>query len=184
MSIRHISAILAGGAALTSTEVLVLVALADFADVSEGVCYPPRSLVVKHTRLTDRCVRKILAALVARGLVSVVKASTPRRQPTYQIHFDRLVDLSTFENGTTFRSGRNHVPLRAERRSSPLTGRDLNRQLTVSDPIARALEEQEPEDWFTECGRRHDHACNGRFQHANQLLIDAARRERAGRRLA
>lgn len=70
---------------LTSTEKLVLLALADHASLDGTNVYPGTARLVRMTRLSERWVRKIRRDLIDRGLLIETEPATPTRPAHYRI---------------------------------------------------------------------------------------------------
>lgn len=136
MSIVAINTVLKSSISLSSSETMVLVVLASYADDRGGNCWPSQSTIAREARMVPKGVRNILARLEARGLLSVLEEPSARRSARYQIALPTLSGLASPEGngvplceetqgGTWFPSEGNGVPLRGERGSPDPS---LNRQ--------------------------------------------------------
>lgn len=91
MSFRLVGLVLASEAQVSSSELLVLVTLASFADDSGGSCFPSAALLSKRTRFTTRAIRSILQHLHERGAIEIVPRGRRRyRSAAYRINVDFL----------------------------------------------------------------------------------------------
>ncbi|NAZ37170.1 helix-turn-helix domain-containing protein [Rubellimicrobium sp. CFH 75288] len=68
-------------------ELLVLLALADFAD-DEGFCYPSMPAIAAKARMTERGVRGILRRLEASGWVTTERGGGKGRSSRYRVNPD------------------------------------------------------------------------------------------------
>ncbi len=91
MSIKVMSAVWEGAAADGGT-LLVLLALADYAN-DQGVCWPSRASLAHKARLSERQVRRALAALRAAGAVDVIADAKQHTPPRYRVRVDKLSSL-------------------------------------------------------------------------------------------
>jgi hypothetical protein len=64
----------------------VFMALSEFRDAS-GIVWPSVSTMAAHAGCSERTVQEALPVLVAKGLLSVVAPSTPRRPTVYRVAF-------------------------------------------------------------------------------------------------
>ncbi len=84
---------------LSSTEKLVLIALADQSD-EEGYCWPSVATIAERTCLADRSVQRSIQSLVDRGILTVDKSKGGRTNSyLIQANGDTVTPLST--NGDT-----------------------------------------------------------------------------------
>ena len=78
---------------LNSTETLVLLRLADFAQEDGSSIYPSLKRVSQDTKLTERGIQKALVALLKKGILLLVKPFTSRTPNVYRINVDYLKSL-------------------------------------------------------------------------------------------
>lgn len=79
---------------LNSTETLVLLRLADFAQEDGSSIYPSLKRVSQDTKLTERGIQKALLALLGKGILLLVKPFTSRTPNVYKIDVDYLKSLN------------------------------------------------------------------------------------------
>ena len=104
MSIRLMN--LAWQVQLTSTQKLVLIAMADWSN-DEGICWPSIAKLANKTSLSERGLRKVIRNLEELGLVDTQEK--PGKGNLYHL---------TLDHGTTFPPPLNEVPPTPEPRSS------------------------------------------------------------------
>ena len=130
MSIRLMN--LAWQVQLTSTQKLVLIAMADWSN-DEGICWPSIAKLANKTSLSERGLRKVIRNLEELGLVDTQEK--PGKGNLYHL---------TLDPGTTFLPPLNEVPPTPEPRSSntfidtPMTQPPLKRS---------ARQHALPSDW-------------------------------------
>lgn len=130
MSIRLMN--LAWQAGITSTQKLVLLALADWCN-DDGICWPSIAKLSAKTSLSERGLRKVLRNLEELGVLDTEEK--PGRGNLYQIKLDP---------GTTFLPPRNEVPPTPEPRSSNTFIETLKTQPPIRQ---RRTAHRLPEDW-------------------------------------
>ena len=140
MSVQAISASL-NVRAVTAMEKLVLIVLANYAD-PKMVCWPSQATLAHDTNMTERGVRKIMAALEEKGLIKR-KARVAGKGRTSDLIMLTLPPeprsgIETARSGTP----RNHVPVPPEPRSGEPTIEPLIEPLA---PKARFSEFDEEE---------------------------------------
>lgn len=130
MSIRLMN--LAWQAGITSTQKLVLIALADWCN-DAGICWPSISTLARKTSLSERGLRKVLRNLEEAGLLET--EIKPGKGNLYQLKLDP---------GTECRGGGNEVPDTPERDSSNTFIDTPKTQLPTAKQSKRTLL---PSDW-------------------------------------
>jgi hypothetical protein len=84
-----------GSAPHCGNQLLVLLALADWANES-GVCWPSVATLAKKTKISKRSAQYIIRALQKEGYISIVEGGGRHRQNLYQISLQKLHPV---ENG-------------------------------------------------------------------------------------
>lgn len=156
MSFKAVDAVRDATVPLTSTEVLVLLVLATYADEHGGSCWPAQSTIASKTRLSERYVREVLKRLASASLLTVVESPTGTRSARYQIHLKKLArpdassalstataELSSglaeqemsVQGGTMTAPDRNHATPREERGSPDSLEPSLKRQDQPASPV-------------------------------------------------
>lgn len=155
---------------LAPNEKIVLLKLADCANADGGSCFPTLRTIAADAALHPRSVRRILAALIGRGIVSRGLCKGDRRRHGYQLHLGaKLSPISTPEIGDIGDTNRGHQ--RSE------IG-DTHDPLSLEPSVIRQSDQPRTRDWFTECRELHGLTCNGGGQHR---LVMWLAREKAKR---
>lgn len=130
MSIRLMN--LAWQVQLTSTQKLVLIAMADWSN-DEGICWPSIAKLANKTSLSERGLRMVIRSLEDLGLVDTQQK--PGKGNLYHL---------TLDPGTTFRPPLNEVPPTPEPRSSNTF---IDTPMTQSPLKRSARQHVLPSDW-------------------------------------
>lgn len=136
MAWQCVQAVLDTHVNLSSTEVLILVVLANYADASGGSCYPSRATIARKSRLTERWVTASMGRLRKRGLISVISPPCGRRAAMLQINLPALRHVAEMktEGEPASAVGVNPVPRRPELSSPDPSDSPLNQQ-TPAAPV-------------------------------------------------
>ena len=94
MSHQHVRFALDRALDVSGSELLVLVALAEWAD-DEGLCWPSHDSIAKRARVSRRQVIRLVQSLVNRGLVEVDERR--QRSNTYRL----ICDIAMSQEGVT-----------------------------------------------------------------------------------
>ena len=91
-------------AQVSGSELLVLLALADFANDEGGSIYPSMATIAKKARLSDKQARRVVHKLIDDGILSLVEQGgwqgTRNRPNEYCINLDAIGVLPSREYGT------------------------------------------------------------------------------------
>lgn len=120
---------------ISSTQKLVMLALADYANEEGRSIYPSVETISKRTSLTERAVRKTLSDLRKRGVIVIVKRSGQHRANEYAIDVTTLKGMSRpAPDAPLKKSDLNLVPSRPESSSARPAPDAPDPPLSVIDP--------------------------------------------------
>jgi hypothetical protein len=83
--------------ALQDTELLVMLALADWADDDGGNIFPSKARIAWKVGASERTVQRVLADFRDRGYVVTLREATRHQPPMYRIMVDRLPKKDPFQ---------------------------------------------------------------------------------------
>ena len=124
------------GLELTSTQMLVAQALADFANKETGLAWPRQELLAWKTRLSKKTVSKTLRELVGLGLFDLVRPANWHAPACYRFNPRHLIPKATKPE-----SEANQLPPLEEKDLPPLEGksRDTGGKPGASEAKSRVL---------------------------------------------
>lgn len=133
---------------LRGTELLAMLALADWGSDDGSRIYPSIKSIAKKIRVTDRQAQRVLHKLIDEGYLTVVKnhdGGYNKETRHYQMNLNKLsttgeVDVTPKNGRVTFRDETGDIQGGARVTSRALTG-DMGVTQSVREPLSKPLEE-------------------------------------------
>ena len=141
-----------------STQLLVLLSVADHADPNGEHAFPSKTRLARDTRCSERTVQRHLSAMVREGILEVQEPASGRRPTTYRLPGVRGDRLSPLTDGRGDRGETNgdRAPLMEPGTSSAARGtRSAAAALTEASRAANDAEDLAASFWSLYPHRRH-----------------------------